>query len=165
MARELLTAPHRRRCGFFHILQVKYESNGDLKAVRRTSSRRARNLQAKEQQIAEEFVYHERNMRTVSEHDNSARRLFACSDCVDAWDAVCDEGVPSVCALIGYSSALLPAAVKSIETTCGTFGSACSMSGGKSPNKVDGWKFCEHSTIEKYCGRNVQKKARQFGLR
>lgn len=94
--------------------KILYKSNGDLRRVRRTSSAR--------RQLFEE---------NESELDlDSRRRLYDCDDCVEAWDAVCDEGVPSVCALVGYGAPLLSAAENSIATMCETFGGACSSFGG-----------------------------------
>lgn len=96
--------------------KVLYESNGDLRRVRRTSSA--------SRKLSEE---------DKSELDlDSRRRLYDCDDCVEAWEAVCDEGVPSVCALVGYGTPLLSAAETSIATMCETFGSACSSFGGTS---------------------------------
>lgn len=59
------------------------------------------------------------------------RRLYACDDCVEAWDAVCDEGVPSVCDLVGYGDPLSAEAEASIATVCDGMGEACSNSGGE----------------------------------
>lgn len=59
------------------------------------------------------------------------RRLYACDDCVEAWDAVCDDGVPSVCDLVGYGHPISAAAEASIATLCDGMGRACSGSGGE----------------------------------
>lgn len=64
------------------------------------------------------------------DHGRKHRRLFACEDCVEAWDAVCGKGVPSVCELVGYGSPITDAAAASIATMCEKFGSACAMAGG-----------------------------------
>lgn len=64
------------------------------------------------------------------DHGGKHRRLFACEDCAEAWDAVCDKGVPSVCELVGYGSPITDAAASSIATMCEKFGSACSAAGG-----------------------------------
>ena len=63
-------------------------------------------------------------------NNNRRRRLYACDDCVEAWDAVCDDGVPSVCALVDYGSPILSAGEASIATMCDMMGAACSSSGG-----------------------------------
>lgn len=60
-----------------------------------------------------------------------SRRLYDCVDCVDAWDKVCDEGVPSVCALVGYGSPITAVGEAAISTVCETLGAACSASGGE----------------------------------
>lgn len=57
-----------------------------------------------------------------------SRRLdFAdCSDCAEVWDALCYEGVPSVCDLVDFGSVFSTKATASIDTACDTFGPACS---------------------------------------
>ena len=59
------------------------------------------------------------------------RRLYACGDCVEAWDAVCDDGVPSVCDLVGYGHPVSATAEASIDILCDGMGGACSGSGGE----------------------------------
>ena len=97
--------------------RVVYRTNGDLRRVRRTDSG-ARLLETEGIEEVDEDGMFER------------RRLYACNDCEDAWDAVCDEGVPSVCSIVGYGSPLTDAATASMETLCESFGNACSQSGG-----------------------------------
>lgn len=92
-----------------------YKSNGDLKKVRLTSSRRGlAELSPEEEDL----------------NQHLRRSLYACEDCVEAWDAVCDEGVPTVCDLVDYGSPISDEANASIEMLCTTFGSACAGSGG-----------------------------------
>lgn len=57
--------------------------------------------------------------------------LFTCQECVEAWDAVCNEGVPSVCRVKDEEMEKFSAnAAASVTTLCETLGSACSSSGG-----------------------------------
>lgn len=70
--------------------------------------------------------------RTLAEEENDAaavegRRLEfdGCTACEDAWVSLC-AGASSVCDLVGHGSPLSTAAVASIDTMCGTFGTACS---------------------------------------
>lgn len=59
------------------------------------------------------------------------RRLSVCDDCIDTWDALCDEGAPCVCELLKFESNLSEVAKKSITTMCEKFGGGlCSDSGG-----------------------------------
>lgn len=53
------------------------------------------------------------------------RRLFACEDCEEAWDAVCGQGLASVCDLQDYGSPFLENAVTSIDNACISFAVAC----------------------------------------
>lgn len=106
----------------FHFTQVLYKSNGDLKRVKLTSSGR-RSLAVNERDLLVDHFDH-------VDYGNTRRRLFACEDCVEAWDAVCDEGAPSVCELVSYGSPITDAAASSIATVCDVFGSACSSAGG-----------------------------------
>lgn len=109
--------------------KVLYRSNGDLKRVDLTSSRRRRLDLAEE--VEEED--HEEEESTEVEGSNlrstRGRRLYSCDHCAEAWDAICDEGVRSVCALVGYGSPLSAVAQASIDIMCETFGDACSRSG------------------------------------
>lgn len=63
-------------------------------------------------------------------HHQARRALYACDDCEEAWDMVCDSGVPSVCDLVDYGSPISAQATASLETVCNTFGGACSAAGG-----------------------------------
>lgn len=96
-----------------------YDSSADLIDVVRT---KRRNLAEYEDIEADNF-------------DGEAlfgnRRLFACEDCVDTWDALCDEGAPCVCDMLNFKSNLSRVAEKSIKTICEKFGSGpCSDFGG-----------------------------------
>lgn len=93
-----------------------YKSDGDLKRVKLTSSGR-RKLEGKD--FAQQGDVFERH-----------RRLYACSECERNWDTVCDEGVPTVCNLVGYGAPILAAGEAAISTMCETFGNACSRAGG-----------------------------------
>lgn len=107
---------------FARVAQVLYKSNGDLKrVVLKSSGRRG---------LAEEEDEKEENIDGADEgavFEN--RRLYSCDDCEEAWSVVCDEGVPSVCDLVGYGSPLSSEATASIEVMCRVFGDACSMYG------------------------------------
>lgn len=65
--------------------------------------------------------------RAAFEHRR--RSLYACNDCQETWETVCDEGVPTVCDLVDYGSPILATAEASIATMCESFGAACSRSG------------------------------------
>lgn len=126
--------------------EVLYESNGgDLSEVRLTSTgrRRALLLADAERQDAEgeeggggggagaaDGMLVGGGGQSELASRTGQRRLYACDDCVEAWDAVCDDGVPSVCDLVDYGSPILPAAEASIATMCEVMGRACSNSGG-----------------------------------
>ena len=97
--------------------KVLYKSNGNLKRVKRWDSG-VRMLQTEDMEDIEEDG--------MFEH----RRLYACHDCEEAWDAVCDIGVPSVCSIVGYGSPLTGAATASMETFCESFGAACALYNG-----------------------------------
>lgn len=62
---------------------------------------------------------------------HASRRLYDCVDCVEAWDNVCVEGVPSVCALVGYGSPITAVGAAAVSTVCDTLGAACSASDGE----------------------------------
>lgn len=68
---------------------------------------------------------------TTKKDGHASRRLYDCIDCIDAWDNVCDEGVPSVCELVGYGSPITAVGQAAISTVCETLGAACSGSGGE----------------------------------
>ena len=120
--------------------EVMYESNGgDLSEVRLTSSGRRGLLFDAEGKYQEEeeragdgmLVGGDGRSQLVSSKSRGRRRLYACEDCVEAWDAVCDDGVPSVCDLVDYGSPISSAAEASIATMCEVMGRACSNSGGE----------------------------------
>ena len=52
-------------------------------------------------------------------------RFDDCTDCEQAFDAVCDAA-PSVCDLVDFGYPFTATAAASIDTVCGTFESACS---------------------------------------
>ena len=71
--------------------------------------------------------------RSLAAEENDAaaiegRRLEFddCTACEDAWVSLC-SGASSVCDLVDHGSPLSTAAAASIDTMCGTFGSACSI--------------------------------------
>lgn len=94
-----------------------YGSSADVIDVVRTERR---NLAEVKEEVIEGFV---------GEAVIGNRRLFACDDCADIWETLCDKGVSCVCKLLDFESDLSAAALKSFETMCKTFGSgACSPS-------------------------------------
>lgn len=113
--------------------KVQYESNGDLSKVKRTSSGRRGLLVGAEGQNEEAedgLLVGGDGLGLLQVNDNH-RRLYACDDCVEAWDAVCDDGVPSLCDLVDYGRPITSAAAASIATMCDVMGGgACSSSGG-----------------------------------
>ena len=113
--------------------RVRYESNGDLSEVRRTPSGRRGLLVGVEGQneVAGDGLLVGGDGQGVKLVDETHRRLYACDDCVEAWDAVCDDGVPSLCDLVDYGHPIKSAAEASIATMCNVMGGvACSSSGG-----------------------------------
>ena len=120
--------------------EVLYESNGDLTEVNLTSYRRKRSLQAKpgdelpsagrtnlpvdlasgEQAGDEKLVVGDGGGADGALKSSYHPRLLtiACDDCIEAWDAVCDEGVPSVCELVDYGAPISSAAEASIDIMC-----------------------------------------------
>lgn len=112
---------------------VRYESNGDLSEVRRTPDGKRDLLVGAEGQNEEagDGLLVGGDGQGVRLVDDSHRRLYACDDCVEAWDAVCDDGVPSLCDLVDYGHPITSAAKASISTMCNVMGGgACSSSGG-----------------------------------
>lgn len=91
-----------------------YDSSDDLENVELTSSTR-RHLA---QETAEAAMVEPRRLDFAD-----------CTDCAEVWDALCDEGVPSVCNLVDFGDPFSTGAVASMVTMCETFGSACSSSG------------------------------------
>lgn len=83
--------------------------------------------------VSPELFPSRRNTRwsVATKGGHTSRRLYDCVDCIDAWDNVCDEGVPSVCKLVGYGSPITAVGVAAISTVCDTLGAACSASGGE----------------------------------
>lgn len=119
--------------------EVLYESDGeDLSEVRLASSGgRRRGLlapdavgHAQEEAGGGMLVGGGGGQSELGSSTNQRRRLYGCDDCVETWDAVCDDGVPSVCDLVDYGSPISPAAEASITTMCEVMGRACSKSGG-----------------------------------
>lgn len=103
--------------------KVLYKSNGDLRRVKLTSSRRRDLVEERGDQDA----FDAGNEEASFVH----RRLYACDDCEETWDVMCDEAVSTVCELEGYGSPLGQAASASIKTLCDTFGTdACSSYSG-----------------------------------
>lgn len=121
-------------------------SNGDVTGVVQTSTSGRRNLF----EVAEDGEEDAEEEEVVSVLGR--RRLYECDDCVDTWDAVCDEGVPCVCELLNFASELSDAAEKSMTTVCETFGSACSGSSGS--EACDGQ--CEGGEEESTGGRPLR---------
>lgn len=57
-----------------------------------------------------------------------SRRLDTCEDCIEAIVLVCEDAVPSVCALVGVGPPISDIAEAAISTLCKTFRTACSDS-------------------------------------
>lgn len=117
--------------------RVLYDSNGDLSEVRLTSSSERRGLLDDEGQGKSDggLLLGGDGRGDALVNNNSPRRgrrrrLYACDDCVEAWDAVCDDGIPSVCDLVDYGHPFSESAEASIATMCDEMGGACSSSGG-----------------------------------
>lgn len=111
-------------------VQVKYKSNGDLDCVELKYSNRRGLAEEQDEEQDEEEDEEEENIDGADEGPMFGnRRLYSCDDCEGAWNAVCDEGVPSVCNLVGYGSPLSSEAAASIEIVCRVFGAACSTYG------------------------------------
>lgn len=123
--------------------EVLYESDGeDLSEVRLASSGGRRGLLAPDAEGHEQEEagggmlvgggdgQSELGSSTNQGRRRHRRRLYGCDDCVETWDAVCDDGIPSVCDLVDYGSPISPAAEASITTMCEVMGRACSKSGG-----------------------------------
>lgn len=92
------------------VLKVLYDPSDSLESVERLTSAR----------------------RALTQHGHGtaateSRRLEFenCTACEEAWDALC-AAVPSVCDLVDYGSPFGVPAAASVDTTCETFGSACS---------------------------------------
>lgn len=56
--------------------------------------------------------------------DLGHRSLYACGDCEDKWNAVCGEGIRTVCDLIDHPS-LGTKGVAAVDVMCNSFASAC----------------------------------------
>lgn len=82
-----------------------------------------------------------------------SRRLYPCEDCIEAWGSVCDEGVPSVCALIDYGSPVSEVGEAAISKMCETFGTVCDNSGGSESCAGQ----CEESDNDTYIGRSAPR--------
>lgn len=75
------------------------------------------------------FLAEHENEEEVGVAEDTHRKLYDCADCEEAWDAVCDEGVPTVCDLVDYGSPFRGVASTSVEIICQTFRKACSALG------------------------------------
>lgn len=96
-----------------------YTSTGDIKRVILKPSDRRELTQYEDEEDVDE------------QGSSESYEYYYCDDCADTWDAVCDEGVPSVCRLVGFGSPFSAEASAAIEVVCNTFGEACSGSTGK----------------------------------
>lgn len=57
------------------------------------------------------------------------RRLYACTDCEETWDTVCDVGLVDVCDLVElWPSVFTKDAQTSLVIVCSAFGAACKTS-------------------------------------
>lgn len=100
---------------------VRYYGNGSLREVDRKDTG-GRMLLADEN--AEEAQLELEDLNEENDVLFDHRRLYACEDCVSAWDAICTGGVSSICNLLG-NDALGTAADTSIEIVCETFVNVC----------------------------------------
>lgn len=96
--------------------RVYYKIIGNLKRVELKSSGR-RNL-AGEEDEQDAFDEGEEEEKVTPVH----RNLYACGDCEETWDVMCDQAASTVCELVGYGSPFSEAALTSIETFCNIFG-------------------------------------------
>ena len=92
---------------------------------------------------AQTIIYKKGNLKAVKRTSSSGRALLTegeldvpqiegrrlrfddCTDCEEAFDTVCDAAL-SVCDLEDFGYPFTATAAASIDTACGTFGSACS---------------------------------------
>lgn len=103
--------------------KMSYKSDGDLRKVKLTSSGR-RDLV---EEGGDQDAFDAGNEEASFVH----RHLYACDDCEETWDVMCNEAVSTVCELVGYGSPFSQAASGSIITLCDTFGTdACSSYSG-----------------------------------
>lgn len=112
--------------------KIVYNSRGELVNVRRRDSgvTRSRTLIASEEHVVVAATNAgsggEGKRGDIAIEHHGRRRLYACDDCENTWDLLCDTGLPPVCALqTEYGSVFDTLGAASIDTMCSTFASAC----------------------------------------
>lgn len=96
---------------------VRYRSSGALRTVLRKDSG-ARML------VDEEELDAYMTEAEESAFDLAHRSLYYCDDCEEKWNAVCGQGISTVCNVMDHSS-LGTKGAAAVEIMCNTFGSAC----------------------------------------
>lgn len=120
--------------------RISYRNNGDLREVKRMSSRR----QLEEKQDDADFArFHESVSTALGVMSQTApapdgrRLLLECDKCVQTWSAACNNGVATVCALEGFGSPILSVGEASIGVFCNDFGTLCKQRTAEKVCKVE----------------------------
>lgn len=110
---------------FRKIPQVVYAAGGRIRRVIQTSSGRRELLEDEGEYDVDMQV-----LDTGTMARPRRRLLYSCDDCEETWDTVCEQGIPSVCNVVGYGSPFSTEANAAIEVMCSTLGNACAGSTG-----------------------------------